>query len=29
MSVFPKDFMWGGSISSMQAEGAWNEGGKV
>lgn len=28
MSVFPKDFMWGGSISSMQAEGAWNEGGK-
>ena len=28
MSVFAKDFMWGGSVSSMQAEGAWNEGGK-
>ncbi|MDR0400569.1 MAG: glycoside hydrolase family 1 protein [Treponema sp.] len=28
MSVFKKDFMWGGSVSSMQTEGAWNEGGK-
>ncbi len=28
MSVFSKDFMWGGSVSSMQAEGAWDEGGK-
>lgn len=25
---FRKDFLWGGSASSMQAEGAWNEGGK-
>ncbi len=25
---FPKDFLWGGSISAAQAEGAWNEGGK-
>lgn len=23
-----ENFMWGGSVSSMQAEGAWNEGGK-
>jgi 6-phospho-beta-glucosidase len=28
MSVFKDGFMWGGSVSSMQAEGAWNEGGK-
>lgn len=28
MGVFVKDFMWGGSVSSMQTEGAWNEGGK-
>jgi len=28
MSVFAKDFMWGGSVSSMQTEGGWNEGGK-
>ncbi len=28
MGVFAKDFMWGGSVSSMQTEGAWNEGGK-
>ncbi|WFR55826.1 glycoside hydrolase family 1 protein [Anaerocolumna sp. AGMB13025] len=28
MGVFKKDFMWGGSVSSMQTEGAWNEGGK-
>jgi len=25
---FKKDFLWGGSVSSMQTEGAWNEGGK-
>lgn len=25
---FPKNFLWGGSISAAQAEGAWNEGGK-
>ncbi|WP_035618822.1 family 1 glycosylhydrolase, partial [Lacticigenium naphthae] len=24
----PKDFLWGNSVSSMQTEGAWNEGGK-
>ena len=23
-----KDFLWGGSVSAMQTEGAWNEGGK-
>ncbi len=23
----PKDFFWGNSTSSMQTEGAWNEGG--
>ncbi|MDN6517109.1 MAG: glycoside hydrolase family 1 protein, partial [Enterococcus sp.] len=23
-----ENFMWGGSVSSMQTEGAWNEGGK-
>lgn len=28
MSIFKKDFLWGGSVSSMQTEGAWNEGGK-
>lgn len=28
MSGFREDFMWGGSVSSMQTEGAWNEGGK-
>lgn len=26
--AFPKDFLWCGSISAAQAEGAWNEGGK-
>ena len=26
--MFRKDFLWGGSVSAMQAEGAWNEGGK-
>ncbi len=25
---FPSNFLWGGSISAFQAEGAWNEGGK-
>ena len=25
---FPKEFLWGGSISAAQCEGAWNEGGK-
>lgn len=25
---FPKDFLWGGSISAAQVEGGWNEGGK-
>ena len=24
----PKNFYWGGSASSFQAEGAWDEGGK-
>ncbi|MFC6464413.1 glycoside hydrolase family 1 protein [Marinilactibacillus sp. GCM10026970] len=24
----PKDFLWGNSVSSMQTEGGWNEGGK-
>jgi 6-phospho-beta-glucosidase len=28
MGAFVKGFMWGGSVSSMQTEGAWNEGGK-
>jgi 6-phospho-beta-glucosidase len=28
MGVFKDDFLWGGSVSSMQTEGAWNEGGK-
>lgn len=27
-SVLKKGFLWGGSASSMQTEGAWNEGGK-
>ena len=26
--MFRKDFLWGGSVSCMQTEGAWNEGGK-
>ena len=26
---FQKEFLWGGSISASQAEGAWNEGGKA
>ena len=25
---FKKDFYWGGSVSSFQTEGAWDEGGK-
>ena len=28
MSTLSKDFFWGNSTSSMQTEGAWNEGGK-
>ncbi|MCL2559216.1 MAG: glycoside hydrolase family 1 protein [Turicibacter sp.] len=28
MSVLKKDFLWGNSVSSMQTEGAWDEGGK-
>ncbi|MDR1108415.1 MAG: glycoside hydrolase family 1 protein [Spirochaetaceae bacterium] len=28
MGIFKDDFLWGGSVSSMQTEGAWNEGGK-
>lgn len=28
ISVLPDDFMWGGSLSSHQCEGAWKEGGK-
>lgn len=28
MAVFKDDFLWGGSVSSMQTEGAANEGGK-
>lgn len=27
-NTFKKDFYWGGSVSSFQTEGAWNEGGK-
>lgn len=26
--MFRKDFLWGGSVSCMQTEGAWNEDGK-
>lgn len=28
MSVFPKDFLWGGATAANQCEGGWNEGGK-
>jgi len=28
MSVFPKDFLWGGAIAANQAEGAYLEDGK-
>lgn len=28
MSSFKENFLWGGSVSSMQTEGAWEEGGK-
>ncbi|GHD92831.1 6-phospho-beta-glucosidase [Pseudocitrobacter faecalis] len=28
MNKLPADFLWGNSVSSMQTEGAWNEGGK-
>ena len=27
-SSLPANFLWGNSVSSMQTEGAWNEGGK-
>jgi 6-phospho-beta-glucosidase len=26
--LLPDNFLWGNSVSSMQTEGAWNEGGK-
>ena len=28
MSILKENFLWGNSVSSMQTEGAWNEGGK-
>ncbi|WHP29971.1 glycoside hydrolase family 1 protein [Trabulsiella odontotermitis] len=28
MNRLPANFLWGNSVSSMQTEGAWNEGGK-
>ncbi|MGX7349012.1 glycoside hydrolase family 1 protein [Dolosicoccus paucivorans] len=28
MSIFPKDFLWGGATAANQIEGAYNEGGK-
>lgn len=28
MKTMKEDFLWGNSVSSMQTEGAWNEGGK-
>ncbi len=28
MSIFTKDFLWGGAVAANQCEGAWNEGGK-
>lgn len=28
MSVFPKDFLWGGATAANQFEGGWNEGGR-
>lgn len=28
MSVFPKEFLWGGATAANQLEGAWREGGK-
>lgn len=28
MTVFPKDFLWGGAIAANQAEGAWDVDGK-
>ena len=28
MSVFPKDFLWGGATAANQFEGAWDVDGK-
>lgn len=28
MTVFPKNFLWGGAVAANQVEGAYNEGGK-
>ncbi|MFR3683642.1 MAG: family 1 glycosylhydrolase, partial [Enterococcus sp.] len=28
MATFKENFMWGGSVSSMQTEGAWDKDGK-
>lgn len=28
-SIFPKNFLWGGSIAACQSEGAWKEDGKT
>ncbi|WP_409293771.1 glycoside hydrolase family 1 protein [Peribacillus sp. SCS-26] len=27
-NIIPKNFLWGGAVTSFQTEGAWNEGGK-
>ncbi|PKG23536.1 glycoside hydrolase family 1 protein [Niallia nealsonii] len=27
-TIIPKNFLWGGAVTSFQTEGAWNEGGK-
>ena len=27
-NIIPKDFFWGGAVTSFQTEGAWDEGGK-
>ena len=28
MSIFPKDFLWGGAVAAHQLEGGWDKGGK-